>query len=232
MARPLRWLGLSALAALTVAAVTGCALIGFAASKLGSSEIQASYKGLANQHVGVMTWADRAVKFYYSYMGSDVQSEVSALIVDRLHTAADPKTKLEELANMTLLDPKQVYRWQKNHPELDNRPAAEIAPQLAAAIPMTRLIHIEVQEFTTRDANTEFLLRGHAVVNLRVIEIDPAAQSARQAYEELGMQIAYPPKAADGVPPTQTFNEDTVRRGLIDAIATEVAIRFFSHPEQ
>ena len=231
MMRPLRWIAV--LACLCLPLLGGCNVLASLGSTVGTGpEIAARYTGLANQRVGVMTWADRSVKYYYSYMGSDVQADVSAAITEHLHVAADPKARVETLANIWLADAKQIYKWQRNHPEMNNRLAAEIAPQLATSFPLTRLIHVELQEFMLRDPNTEFLLRGQALVNVRVVELDPTAKTARLGYEELGIQVTFPPKAPEGVPPTATFTEETVRRGLVNEIATAVAVRFFPHTEQ
>jgi hypothetical protein len=233
MTRPQRWIALAA-TVLLLPLASGCQILGYAAATIGKApDTGAAYAGLANQRVGVMTWSDRSVRFYYSYMGRDVQSEISRTVTERLRTAAAPKKgEAEELASTTFVESKQIYFWQKNHPEEDNRPAIEVAPQLAANIPMTRLIHVELQEFMTRDPNTEFLLRGQALVNVRVIEIDPATRAARQAFEELGIQVTFPEKAPEGVPPTPTFTEETVSKGLIQQIGTAVAVRFFKHPSQ
>ena len=233
MTRPQRWIALAATFMLLPLA-SGCQLLGYVAATVGKApDTGAAYPGLLGQRVGVMTWADRSVKFYYSYMGSDIQSEISRTVTERLGTAAAPKTgKAEELAGTQFVDAKQIYRWQRNHPEEDNRPAVEVAAALVSSIPVTRLVHVELQEFMTRDPNTEFLLRGQATVNIRVVEIDPAAGVVRQAFEELGIQVTFPPNAPEGVPPTPTFTEQTVSKGLIQTIATEVAVRFFTHPSQ
>ena len=63
----------------------------------GGPDVAARYTGLSNQRVGVMTWAERSVKYYYSYMGSDVQSDISSAVTERLRAAADPKARAEEL---------------------------------------------------------------------------------------------------------------------------------------
>jgi hypothetical protein len=230
MVRPLRWI--AALTCLCLPLLGGCNLLGYLGSTVGSGpEIAARYTGLANQRVGVMTWADRSVKYYYSYMGSDIQSDMSTAITERLHVAADPKARTETLANVTLIDARQIYKWQRNHPEMDNRHAAEVAPQIAASFPLTRLVHVELQEFMLRDPNTEFLLRGQALVNVRVVELDPVGNS-RLGYEELGIQVTFPPKSPEGVPPTATFTEEVVRKGLVNEVATAVAVRFFAHTPQ
>src|SRR5688500_14700190 len=140
-------------------------------------------------------------------MGSDVQSDISSAVTERLRSAADPKAGVTDLTNVALVDARQIYRWQRNHPEMENRGAAEIAPELAGALPMTRLIHVELQEFVTRGPNTAFLLRGQAMFNVRVVEMDPATRAVRIGYEEVGVSVTFPPKAPEGVPPTATFTE-------------------------
>ena len=232
MVRPLRWIRMLG-ACLLLPLVAGCNLLAYPLATMGGGpDVAARYTGLSNQRVGVMTWAERSVKYYYSYMGSDVQAEVSSAVTERLRQAANPKAKADELGNVSLVSARDVYKWQRNHPEMEGRTAADVGPHLAEALPLTRLIHVELQEFMTRDPSTEFLLRGQAIVNVRVVELDPATKSSQLGYEELGIMVTYPPKAPEGVPPTATFTEDTVRKGLIEQIATAVAVRFFTHSAQ
>src|SRR5688572_33123450 len=136
MTRPQRWIALAATFVLLPLA-SGCQILGYVAATVGKApDTAAAYPGLAGQRVGVMTWADRSVKFYYSYMGSDIQSEISRTVTERLGTAAAPKTgKAEELAGIQLVDAKQIHRWQRNHPQEDNRPSVAVAASSVLAIP-------------------------------------------------------------------------------------------------
>src|SRR5688572_7207874 len=98
MVRPLRCLA-ALILCWVLLRLGGCNVLGYGAAVLGvAPDIAARYNGLANQRVGVMTWAERSVKFYYSYMGSDIQADISNVVTQRLLTAADPKARVEDLA--------------------------------------------------------------------------------------------------------------------------------------
>src|SRR3954470_18053127 len=101
----------------------GCAVLGYAAAVIPGPGTKAQYPGLKGQKVAVMTWAERAVTYDFPML----QSDVSMAVHNKLIQAADSKLKTEELQGTTFIDPRQTFRFQKNHPELENRSLAEIA---------------------------------------------------------------------------------------------------------
>jgi hypothetical protein len=201
----------------------GCAIFGYAATVIPGPGNKARYAGLAGQKVAVMTWVERAVTYDYGSLAPDTSMGVQ----NKLVAAANPKLKLEELKGTTFVDPRQVYRWQKNHPELDNRSIEEIAPQAAAALGCTRLIYLELSPFSIYDPRTPVLLKGSSTITIRVAAIDSAGH-AKLAYEEAGVLAEFPEKSPEGVPPTDTVTPTYIYKGLVDKITTEVAKRFFS----
>ena len=217
-----RWLGLACVMLLPIC--SGCALLGYAASALPKPEEEARYKGLAGQRVAVVVWTDRATRFDYATMGSDVQLDTAKTIVSRLKQA---QPKVEELKDAVIIEARQADQWIRNHPEMEGRTLVEMAPRLAAALGATRIIHVEIPEFMTHDPRNEILLRGFARFNVRVAEITGGA--ARQAYEEAGITANFPEKAPEGVPATDTVDQEYIYRGLRDEIATQSAVRFFSY---
>jgi hypothetical protein len=218
----IRLLGIICLACL-LPMTGGCAVFGYAAAIIPGAGTKARYAGLAGQKVAVLTWVERAVTYDYGALTADASMGVQ----NKLVAASNPKLKLEELKGTTFIDPRQVYRWQKSHPELDNRSIEEIAPKAAAALGCTRLIYLELSPFSVYDPRTPVLLKGSSTVTIRVAAIDPAGH-VKIDYEEAGVVAEFPEKSPEGVPPTDTVTPLYIYKGLVDKITTEVAKRFFS----
>jgi hypothetical protein len=216
-----RLLGILALACL-LPLTGGCAVLGYAASVIPGPGTKARYPGLANQRVAVMTWADRSVTYDFGALPGDVSMGVQ----NKLQIAADPKIKTEELIGTTFSDPRQVFRWQKNHPELENRAIEEVAPKLAAAMGCTRVIYVELSPFSIYDPRTPILLKGYATVTIRVAEVHDGV--AKIAYEETALNVEFPDKAPEGLLPSDSITPTYIYKGLVDKITTQVARRFFS----
>ena len=204
----------------------GCAIVGYAAAVVPGAGTKARYSGLAGQKVAVMTWAERAVTYDYPMLPSDVSMSVH----NKLQQAAHPKVKGDELKGMTLIDPRQSYRFQKNHPEFENRSLPEIAPKVAAALGCTRLVWVEIEPFSIHDPRTPVLLKGMATATIRVAEIN--GEQVKIAYEEAGLTVDFPRSAPEGVPPSDTMTPTYIYTGLVDALTTQVALRFFSNPAE
>jgi hypothetical protein len=201
----------------------GCSVLGYAAAVLPGAGTKARYAGLAGQRVAVLAWTDRAVTYDYGALPADVSMGVD----NKLMQAADPKLNVEELKGTTFVDPRQVFRWQKNHPELENRSVEEVAPKVAAALGCTRVIYLEVSPFSIYDPNTPVLLKGSAQTTVRVAEVGNGG-AVKLGYEEAGVVSEFPEKAPEGVPQTDTVTPTYVYHGLVDKITTDVARRFFS----
>jgi hypothetical protein len=200
----------------------GCVLLGYAAAVIPGPATKARYSGLAGQRVAVVAWVDRASSFDFGSLSSDVSMGVT----NKLQVAADPKLKVEELVGTTFVDPRIVYRWQKNHPELENRSASEVGAKAAAAMGCTRLVYVEVQPFSIYDPRTPILLKGDATAMIRVAEI--SGDTAKVGYEEAGVTVSFPKNSAEGVPPTDSVTPQYIYKGTVDKLTTEVARRFFS----
>jgi hypothetical protein len=211
MIRPItHWLVCSVL--LTLAG--GCAIFGLAARAIPQIE-HAKYKGLQGQTVGVMVWADRAVRIDYPTLrvdiGNGVQSKLAAA------------SKAKDLEGTTYpVRPDSIVRYQKDHPESEALPVAEIAPRLG----VSRLIYVEVEEFQTRSEASMELFRGAITATVRVIEVYPDG-TAKQAFEQNNVQAVYPPTAPpEGVP---NANDYKIYLGTLEAFTTEVRNLFIAH---
>jgi hypothetical protein len=204
----------------------GCAVLGYAAAVIPGPGTKAHYPGLAGQRVAVFAWADRAVTYDFDALPRDV----SLGVANKLIVAAKPDLKTDELKGTTFVDPRQVFRWQKNHPELANRSIIEVAPKMAAELGATRVIYVEVSPFSIYDPRTPILLKGYASMTIRVAEI--SGQMVKLGYEEADVAVDFPPKAPEGLPPSDEIKPIYIYQGLVDAMTTEVARRFFANPAE
>jgi len=219
MKRPL---ALACLACLLPLA-SGCSVLGYAAAVIPGPGTKARYAGLAGQKVVIITWVERAVTYDYAALPTDV----SMGLQNKLIASAKPEVKMDELKGTTFVDQRQVARWLKNHPELDNRSLQEIAPKAAAALGCTRLIYIELSPFSIYDPRTPVLLKGYGSMAVRVAEVNGSGD-AKIGYEEAAVTADFPKSAPEGVPPTDTVTPSYIYKGLVDRITTEVAKRFIS----
>jgi hypothetical protein len=204
----------------------GCAVLGYAAAVIPGPGTKAHYAGLQGQKVAVLAWTERAVTFDFDALPADV----SIGVVNKLQVAAKPDLKTEELKGTTFVDPRQVFRWQKNHPELASQSISEVAPKLAAELGATRVIYVEISPFSIYDPRTPILLKGYANLTIRVAAV--TGQTVKLGYEETDVSVEFPEKAPEGLPPSDKITPTYIYRGLVDAITTEVAKRFFATPAE
>ena len=202
-------------------ACAGCNVVGAVAAKTLPNDEPPKYVGLQNQTVAVMVWADRAVRVDWNR----IQLDTAAVIQGELQArAASGGNATKELAGIQLpLQPAQIARFQKDRPFLETAPVTEFAPEL----PVTRLIYVELEQFSTRSDIAPQMFRGTAVATLKVVEIDPATRQARIAYEENGIRAGFPQQGREEgeiAGNDQVFYVETLR-----ALAPEVVNRFVTH---
>jgi hypothetical protein len=204
----------------------GCAILGYAAAVIPGPGTKAHYAGLAGQRVAVLAWAERAVTYDFDALPADVAMGVD----NKLMVAANPNIKTDELKGSTFVDPRQVFRWQKNHPELANRSILEVAPKVAAELGATRVIYVEISPFSIYDPRTPILLKGYASATIRVAEVH--GDTVKIGYEEADVTVEFPEKAPEGLPPTDEITPTYIYHGLVDTLTTEVSRRFFANPAE
>lgn len=176
--------------------------------------VDAQYKGLAGQKVAVMIWADRALRIDYPSLTIDTANATQSCLIAKTDQAELKDTQFPWEA-------RSVARFQKEHPEIEGRPVTEYAQRISG---ITRLVSIEVAEFSTHSDMAVQLLKGNMTGNVKVIEIENG--KAKIAYERSGITVAYPPKAPAGV---STMPESGIYAGTVQAFGLEVAQLFYGH---
>lgn len=199
-------------------APAGCNVAGAIMGKLPKPDIEAAYKGMAGQTVGVMVWADRSLMIDWP----NLQLELASTIDQKLRQAM--KNGTEELKGTTFpYQPASFIKFQMEHPEVEALPIVDVAPRLG----VSRLVYVEINSFSTRANESTVLFLGHMDVNLKVVAVENGV--GKVVYEEPGIRVRYPRHA------TREGELDKGDRamyiGTLDEISTQVAVRFFKHPD-
>jgi hypothetical protein len=202
--------------ALLPALACGCNAVGFLANTAsGTGTVDASYKGLAGQKVGIMVWADDGVMNDYHAIQLDTAKGLEL----KLQEAA--KSNVDELKNITWVPSEELLQYQQNHPETETDAAEEIAPRLG----VTRLIYVEVESFQTRPTDSSELSRGAMTATLSVIEV--ANGAGKIGYSERGVNVVAPKHCPpEGLP---NLDDAVVYKATVDSFTSEVAKRFAQH---
>lgn len=198
--------------------LVGCNILGAAAAKMPKPDIDAAYKGMAGQKVGVMVWADRTLRLDWPSLQIDLGNSLEKKIKDA------QRNEQEEFIGTTFPNPAVSYvRYQMEHPEIEGQPITEVAAKLG----VTRLIYVEVIDLTTRPEGSIGMFRGDAEASMKVVEVEGGR--AKIAYEDNGITAEFPrtsPK--EGTP---RGNDRMMYVGVIDSLTTQMAVRFFKHPD-
>ena len=202
--------------------LAGCQLLGVVSQAMPMT-VDAQYKKLAGERVGVMVWADRGMRIEWEFIQLDLANSIHAKLQQ---TATNKKAKVRELEGTKFpVIPASIIRFQQDHPEIDGQPITEVAPRLG----VSRLIYVEIEEFATRPDGSVELFRGDANVTLRVVEVAPDG-TAKLAYEENDVRATFPPKSPkEGRP---SIGDRRIYVGLIDALGDAIAKKFIPHPEE
>lgn len=199
----------------------GCNLLGLGAQLAPPPMVDAQYKGMAGQSVGVMVWADRGVRIDWSPIRMDLANSIQVLLSPKKPSKeGKPPKEIKEFKGATFpVLPKSIVRYQDDHPEIEGEPITDVAPRLT----VTRLIYVEIEDFATRAPGAVDLYRGSASATLKIVEVDPQTKTAKVAYEENGITAEFPRNAPeDGV---AGAGDQKMYVGTIKALAEEIVKR-------
>ena len=177
------------------------------------------YKGLAGQNCAVMVYADWRTRVD----NSRIQGDLAKLVQERLETmlSGDSGGKKKDSSSVAqFLNPLSVVQYQRAHPEIEGSPITEVAPRLG----VSRLIYIELENFSVQSPESIMILKGVAMAKLQVLEI--SGGRAVVAFEEPGINAHYPPDAPEGVMPSEKYNVRSVYNGTLAKLADRIALRF------
>lgn len=204
---------------LLLSAIAGCGLIQSPPSG-EDPKPEKTYKGLAGQTCAVMVYADWQTRVNYSQIQGDLAKAVQQRLQKQLNGDSENKDKKPAGPQTQFLNPLSVVRYQREHPETEAMPIAEVAPKLGVG----RLVYVELNSFSSQSPDSIMILKGLASATLRVLDI--ANGKATVAFEETGVEAHYPPDAPEGVAPSDKYSFRTVYNGTIEKLAERLASRF------
>jgi hypothetical protein len=207
-----------------VLTLAGCNIlgpVGAVTARAFPPTIDASYKGLANQQVAVIVWAERGIRID----NPNLQLDLASGMIEKLKSVqTDEKPK--ELKGTTFpVRPDSVARFQEDHPEMDFQPITETAGKFNAMFKAGRLIYIEVSDFSLRSESSQALHLGSLTGSIKVLEMKDG--KAKEVFKESDIHINFP---KDSPPEGMPFGTDyKIYQGTLDLFTTQLALRLYSH---
>jgi hypothetical protein len=215
-----RWLG-SFLPGVLILSLAGCNILGLAAvadRAAGDTPVEASYKGLKGQKVGIMCWADTGIVIDHPSVQGDISGSLQAKLDEAARDGAD------ETKQINWKPSQEISNYQQAHPEFAADPAEQIAPKLG----ITRLIYIEITSLSLHSPTSPDLARGSATGNVKVVEVENG--TAKVVFQENSIAVDYPKNAPpDGL---ETLRDDEVYQQTIGALTTALSERFIRHVKE
>jgi hypothetical protein len=197
---------------------SGCNIIAGAAQVLPPPTITPKYEKLAGQQIAVMVWADRGIRTDFPSLSLNLTSTIQNGLKQ------NTKEKVLDKAQFPY-SPESIVRFQTDHPELETEPIVNVAPHMGV---VTRLIYIEVEDFSTQSRMATNLVRGEMTATLRVVEIKDG--KAKVAFEENNVHAVFPKKSPEeGVVNMEPM---VAYRGVIGEFTTEVLHRFVPYESE
>jgi hypothetical protein len=197
-----------------------CALGGCAAEQKEKSKWVETpavlYEGMKGHSAAVMVWADWRTRTEYS----QIQLDVGKVLTKKLEEHFKPKKEGKTAEMVQFTNPASVVRYQREHPEITSMPIAESAPRLQAS----RVVYVELEEFSAHSPEAAMDLKGSAKATLRVMEVEGA--EAKLVFEEAGITAHFPPDRPEGVVESETVNVRTIYDGTIELLTEKLVARF------
>jgi len=210
------WLVLGGLALLSS---SGCNVLGPAAGVLTVTKVKPSYTGFEKQTTAVMVWADNGITIDYPA----IQTEVANGLGEKMTKAIKD---CDEFSEMKLIPVTQTMQFQDDHPEMGGHGAGEWAVAFAHKEHITRFVYIELISMTTHPEISLELLKGTAVANVYVVELDGDSPNPKIAYRDR-VTATFPDKGpAEG---ELDVTEEKIYTHTLDALTDAIGQKFIEH---
>ncbi|MGC4031718.1 MAG: hypothetical protein QM754_08290 [Tepidisphaeraceae bacterium] len=197
--------------------LSGCNVIVRAAHTLPVPDIDAAYKKLVGQSVGVMVWADKSLTMDWPNLQLDAGNSIqNKLIIAQ-------QSDVKDLKGTTFpYPPASFIKYQKEHPEIETMAVTDVAAKLG----VQRLIYVEITDLSTRAEGGSTLFLGRAKATLKVLEVEKGVGTV--GYSEAEIKAQFPENApVEGV---INANDRAMYIGAINNITTELVKRLIQHP--
>jgi hypothetical protein len=172
--------------------------------------VEAEYAGLSNKTFAVVVSADRMIQADYP----EVIVKLSTDIAERLAKSANASGYVPG---------KSVMDYQFNHPRWVTMTHGE----LAKALGVQRLVHVDLVEYRLRDAGNQYLWQGVAAGTIGVVEADGTLPD-EFAFQK-PIRVRFPDH--DGMGPGD-FPQAAVNTELARRFVDRAAWLFYAHEEK
>lgn len=197
--------------ALAATALSGCNILAASAIVFAQDkkvEVDAEYRGLEGQRVGVLVAADDATYFRYPQAASRVNQAVTIGLANAL-------------PSITLLTPTAANNYIKRNPYWVTRRPATLMRELG----ITRLITVDINRYATHEPGNFSVFRGVISANISVCEADGNDPDNRSFDREITAQ--FPDASTEfGV---INGDEAQIEDAVLSAFSTQVANLFHDH---
>ena len=229
----------SAISLLVLCALcTSCAVMGIFSQIAPVPEVQAAYKGLNAQTVGVMVWVDRSIRNDYPTLQMDIAKGITGQMV-ALSTPKNDKEKkkdeakefqFKELAYTQYRSAMEIIQYMENNPGLEGTASVDLAPKLG----VSRVIYVQVFGFQTRPVESIDLYKGTLRARMEVLEVTGKSAADRQAkivYVNPELVTVYPPRRPEGIA-GEDVNGKVIFDKTVEAFTSDVVQVFIPHPAE
>lgn len=191
-----------------VLTLAGCQWAARAYERQNGKAVTAVYTGLLDKSVAIVVYADDATTFQYP----ECREEISAFVAARFRG---------NVPNIRLLSHKDVINWQN---ETLNWQALQVK-DIGKHFSVDRVLYIELNEFASREPDSDMLLRGRIKASCQVFEVDiPGNQPSWR--EEIA--VYFP----DNGPLDATQSSElVVRKRALEMFSENLVNRFYDHRE-
>jgi len=171
----------------------------------GQTKVKAEYKGLKDRKIAIIVSTGPGVDFEYPYARTNVALATAKVISDHVKGAE-------------FVDQNEVEKFQMENLDWLSMPVKKIAQNLG----VTRILYLDLFQFTMHEQSSVHLLRGRIQGSLRVYEINGKEQAAYNTETAIVWPEHSPVPMSDGAL-AQLQMESTVK------FAEQLGQKFYDH---
>lgn len=168
-----------------------------------TKKVPAESRELDSRRVAIVVWVETQTQFEFQF----VQLEIS----DFVRYGLEGRVK-----GITFVPNKQIVDLQRREPKWDSVDPATLGKRFDA----DRVLYIEIGQYTTRDAESSYLLRGRIDANVSVW--DSGARDGKRLYQTR-IEAVFPPENSA----EWGTDEQFIRRRTMELFARLTAEKFY-----
>ena len=198
------------------ATLTGCSLFVMAGKMLiGDPQVRSAFKG----QTGVDLVRDKKRVLVVCTAPAASSPEAASLRYDLV----DMLTRRMKRAGIELIDGNRVATWMDRNGGYFDHPS-----ELAANFDADYIVHVDVEQFTTREENSPTLYRGRTSGDVYAYAVvsDPGGKAAHRVFS-YHFNSHYPEHRPE--PATDVSSERLFVRRCVERLSTQIAQMFYDH---